>query len=141
MVQEDSSQRSPIAVVVGLLLRNGSVLMCQRRETKIYPLHWEFPGGKVEPNESNLDALHRELREELAIEAQDGEPWFEELATYSNGFTYAITYYLVRNFAGEPENLEFNDLKWVDSNTLDTLLHLSGNARILLKLKEEGIPE
>lgn len=129
-----------IPVVVALLLRDGAVLMGQRSEKKIYPLHWEFPGGKVEQGETLLAALHRELREELAIEATDGEQWFEETATYSNGHTYFITYFLVREFKGEPQNLEFHDVRWLSLEDMDALQHLSGNFRILERLKSEGIP-
>jgi 8-oxo-dGTP diphosphatase len=129
-----------IPVTVGLVLRDGAVLMCQRVPGKVYPLHWEFPGGKVEPNESLEDALRREIREELAIEVVKQEEYFRETATYSNGMTYDITYFLVREFAGEPANLEFHAIEWVTNETLNARLHLTGNARILEKLQREGIP-
>jgi len=131
---------SPIPVVVGLLLRNGKVLMCQRSAQKIYPLHWEFPGGKVEAGEELVQALRRELKEELDLEALSAEPWFEEVACYDNGMTYAITYFLVRDFVGEPKNLKFNELEWFDESSLKTAIHLSGNARILERIYREGLP-
>ncbi|MEO6939476.1 MAG: NUDIX domain-containing protein [Candidatus Kapaibacterium sp.] len=130
----------PIDVVVALLLRNGTVLMGERVETKVYPLHWEFPGGKVEAGETGEQALIRELQEELNITIESSEEWFHELATYSNGLTYSIKYYLVRDFMGEVENLEFNQVGWFDAQMLPTLIHLSGNDRILAKLIAEGIP-
>jgi len=116
------------------------VLMCQRPETKIYPLHWEFPGGKVEPGESKPEALMRELNEELGIDATIGEEYFNEIASYSNGMTYDITYFLVRTFAPEPVNKEFAAIGWIDDATLPTLTHLSGNERILRQFYEHGIP-
>lgn len=129
-----------IPVVVALLLRNASVLMCQRPTTKIYPLHWEFPGGKVETGETNLEALRRELFEELQIRVHDAEEFFYEVAEYSNGMTYGITYYLIREFDGEPVNTEFQAIAWIDEATLPTLQHLSGNDRILARIYTEGIP-
>ena len=113
----------------------------QRPKSKIYPLHWEFPGGKVESGESLEDALKRELREELGIQSEVAERWFEEIATYDNGLTYAITYFLVRSFSLEPQNLEFNDIRWFTSETLPDALHLTGNARILERIYAEGIPK
>jgi 8-oxo-dGTP diphosphatase len=130
----------PIGVAVALLLRDGCVLMGERKSEKIYPLHWEFPGGKIEAGETSLDALRRELYEELAIEIVDAEMYFSEVATYSNGMTYAISYFLVRKWEGEISNLEFNQVKWISQELLPKLLHLSGNKAILSRLMREGIP-
>ena len=58
-----SELEQAIPVATGLILRDGAVLMCQRSSRKIYPLHWEFPGGKIEAGESGPQALRRELRE------------------------------------------------------------------------------
>ena len=61
-----------IAVVAGVVRREGRVLLCQRPEGKRFGLLWEFPGGKVEPGESPEAALERELREELAVQTRTG---------------------------------------------------------------------
>jgi 8-oxo-dGTP diphosphatase len=129
-----------IPVVVALILRDGAVLMCQRPKEKIYGLKWEFPGGKVEPGESKPAALARELQEELGIDAQIGEEYFNEIASYSNNMTYDITYFVVRIFTPEPENKEFNEIRWVTNDMLPMLEHLSGNDRILKQFYEYGIP-
>lgn len=131
---------TPIPVVTGLLIKNDKVLMCQRREDKLYPLHWEFPGGKVEAGETLLQALQRELMEELAITVSDAETWFEDTMTYSNGLTYDVTFFLVRDFEGELVNTEFNALGWFTAPELDFIQQLSGNLNILEKIAEEGLP-
>lgn len=114
--------------------------MGERRAQKVYPLHWEFPGGKLEAGESHEVALARELREELGIGARIAEPFFAETATYSNGMTYDIQYYMVREYSGAIQNNEFERVGWFTREDLRTLLHLTGNDRILRKLDEEGIP-
>lgn len=131
---------TPVRVSVALLLKDGCVLMGERKATKVYPLHWEFPGGKIEDRETHLDALRRELHEELAIEITEAEEWMSEVATYSNGFTYDIRYFLVRSWQGEIQNQEFKRILWVSNETLPTLLHLSGNKNILERLQQDGIP-
>ena len=115
--------------------------MCQRPKEKIYGLKWEFPGGKVEPGETHAQALARELREELGIDAQIGEKYFNEIASYSNGMTYDITYYIVRVFTPEPVNKEFNEIRWITNDMMPMLEHLSGNDCILEQFSELGIPE
>ncbi len=129
-----------VRVAVALLVRDGLVLMGERRTDKVYPLHWEFPGGKIEAGETAQDALQRELREELGIEMSDAELWDSEIATYSNGMTYGISYFLVRQWNREISNMEFNRVEWISNEVLPTLLHLSGNKAILERLIHEGIP-
>ena len=129
-----------VRVAVALLVRDGSVLMGERKPEKIYPLHWEFPGGKIEAGETVQDALRRELHEELGIEIARAELWDSEIATYSNGITYAISYFLVREWNREISNLEFNRVEWISREMLPNLLHLSGNEAILARLMREGIP-
>ena len=54
-----SSSLPTITVVAGLLYRNGTLLVCQRRRGNAFELQWEFPGGKVEPGETREDGLRR----------------------------------------------------------------------------------
>src|SRR5579883_2090161 len=122
-----------IPVAVALLVKNGSVLMGERRPDKVYPLHWEFPGGKLEEGETALQAVRRELHEELAIEVLDAEEWFSEVAEYSHG-TYAIIFFVVRDWSGEIVNRDFNRVAWLSQAELPLLKHLAGNERILARI-------
>ena len=56
-----------IKVVAGLILQNNKLLICQRPKFKDHPLKWEFPGGKIKNDETNEEALIREINEELSI--------------------------------------------------------------------------
>lgn len=131
---------TPVEVVTALLVKDDKVLMCERHTEKIYPLHWEFPGGKVEAGETLHDALRREVREELHIECGIIREYFDDVMTYSNGITYHVTFFIVPTFSGEPVNTEFNSIGWFTKEELLELLHLSGNSNILAKLQSEGIP-
>lgn len=131
----------PIEVVVALIVKDGSVLMGERRPEKIYPLHWEFPGGKVEPNETPLEALKREIREELTIEIESAKIWDTEVATYTNGITYSISYFIVREWKFEIEDREFNRVAWISRDEMPTLVHLTGNAKVIGRLLEEWLPQ
>lgn len=129
-----------IPVVTALIIKDNKVLMCQRRADKSYPLHWEFPGGKVESGETLLRALQRELQEELVISISEAEQWFEDTMTYSNGLTYHVTFFHVRVFQGDLVNTEFNEIGWFTAAELDFIQQLSGNLNILEKIAEEGLP-
>lgn len=131
---------TPVRVVTGLIVRDGKVLMCERRKNKIYALHWEFPGGKVEAGETLVEALRRELLEELRVDAYEPREFFEDTMTYSNGITYHVTFFIVSQITGEPVNTEFNSIGWFSANELSALLHLSGNSQIIDRLVTEGIP-
>jgi 8-oxo-dGTP diphosphatase len=133
-------------VAVGIILNNGRVLACQRKRTVRYPLKWEFPGGKIEPGETARDALVRELREELAIEAVPGELLLSHEWVYRNGSQnpeqdgrFHVTYFIVRSFAGEPVNHTFEDIRWVTPVTLQDMDILEGNREaVALLLKRSG---
>ena len=58
-------------VAAALIVRDGEVLIGQRRPDQPMGSLWEFPGGKIEPGESAQEALARELVEELGIRAED----------------------------------------------------------------------
>ena len=63
---------------------NGSVLLAERPAGKPWSGYWEFPGGKVEANETPLEALKRELKEELGIVVQRAYPWLTRSFDYAD---------------------------------------------------------
>jgi len=62
-----------VRVVAGVLMRDGLFLIARRKEGKSLAGYWEFPGGKLEANESPEQALIRELKEEFSIEISVGD--------------------------------------------------------------------
>src|ERR1700687_4042411 len=78
----EKSRKSELMVVAALILRDSNVLVCQRRRDDSHGLQWAFPGGKVEPGEIPQEALARELREELGIEATIGRELFRTRHRY-----------------------------------------------------------
>ena len=69
-------------VAVGIIVKDGQLLACQRRRNGRYPLKWEFPGGKIERGETAREALVRELREELSINTLVEKEFFRQEWTY-----------------------------------------------------------
>ena len=75
-VHEGAAERPLVPVAVGVLLQaDGSFLLASRPVGKPYAGYWEFPGGKIERGETLLQALERELREELDIHDLQASFW------------------------------------------------------------------
>jgi 8-oxo-dGTP diphosphatase len=84
-MHDDSSMNKPrVRVVAALLWRGDDLLVQQRLPHKARPLLWEFPGGKVEPGESDAAALVRECREELDVEVRVGPLAWQTVHAYED---------------------------------------------------------
>jgi len=99
-------------VAVGVLIRpDGSFLLTSRPAGKVYAGYWEFPGGKLEADETVAQALQRELREELGIEVQDIRPWKSELVDYPHALVH-LHFCKVYGWEGELQMRELQSSAW-----------------------------
>ncbi|UCC15235.1 MAG: Nudix family hydrolase [Gammaproteobacteria bacterium] len=107
-----------IHVVAGVLAdRNGRVLIAQRPAGKHLAGSWEFPGGKSAPQESSLEALRRELSEELGVQTRQARPLIRYRHAYPE-FAVDLDVWRVESWSGEPRSLEGQALDWVMPNQL-----------------------
>jgi 8-oxo-dGTP diphosphatase len=123
-----------VDVVAAVIERNGCVLICQRKRGNRHALKWEFPGGKVEPGEQLPEALARELREELAIDARIGAQIGRHQVEYANGPLIRLHFFHVTEFSGEPVNLEFEQIVWVPRIRLPDYDFLDGDVAFVRTL-------
>jgi len=129
-------------VTVGILQKNGKILVCQRKKGTRYELKWEFPGGKVEPNESVENCLRRELHEELSVNIGSIGKVEVQAADYDDGGKFEVHYCFVTDFEGEPLNNVFEQIRWVSPYELTKLDNLEGNKAIVAQIAggyKEGI--
>ncbi|THV32163.1 (deoxy)nucleoside triphosphate pyrophosphohydrolase [Glycomyces paridis] len=128
MTEESANRADPGGrrVVVGAAIRDHRGVLAAARA---YPPElaglWEFPGGKVEPGESETDALRRECREELGVAIEVGERVGGDLVT--GGGRFLLRVYLARLVGGEPEAKEHAELRWLAPDALDSVPWLPGN--------------
>jgi 8-oxo-dGTP diphosphatase len=112
------SSQPTIRVVAAMIARDGRYLITQRRPTAVLPLLWEFPGGKVEPGESDEAALRRELLERL-----DAEIAVRQLISYvSHRYEhYTVELYLYEcTLVSEAVRARaVSDVRWVASQDFD----------------------
>ncbi len=126
-----------IEVAVGVLTHEENVLLCRRAANARYALQWEFPGGKIERGESPSEALCREIREELGVEAAIGEILWQEKSEYPDGGFFAVSFFHVPSWKGEIVNYVFDKLEW--TSPLELVMRydiLQGNRVFCEKLPE-----
>ena len=120
------SKRIEVAAAV-LQRRDGSFLLAQRPVNKVYAGYWEFPGGKVEPGESSVGALARELHEELAIDVRQAYPWLTRDYDYEHA-AVRLRFFRVTEWSGELHGRENQAFAWqrIDDLTVGPLLPANG---------------
>ena len=126
-------------VVAGLVVRDGLVLITQRRADQALPLQWEFPGGKVEPGEAPTAALERELREEIGVTVEVGKIWDVLFHAY-DAFDLVMLVYACRLVEGEPRAVEVADLAWALPGELSRWDILPADRPLVDRLVSEGPP-
>jgi 8-oxo-dGTP diphosphatase len=115
------AQAPGIHVLVGVIEdARGRVLVNRRVAGTHMAGFWEFPGGKRQADESRIDALRRELREELGIDVQSAKPYLEIEHDYGDRHVL-LDVWTVTAYEGEPEPVERQELRWVEVAGLDDI--------------------
>jgi 8-oxo-dGTP diphosphatase len=126
-------------VVAALIFKDEKILVCQRTRHQTMPLKWEFPGGKIEEGEQPRDALHRELEEELGIDATIGDEVARIRHDYKSGAAVELRFYTVREYKGEMENRIFKDMRWATRSELPSFDFLEADLGLVRNLVEGTI--
>lgn len=122
-----------------MIERDNKILMSQRLSHQSYPGYWEFPGGKIEENEADVDALKRELHEELGIEVITAHHWLQHEYAYPD-YRVLLEVYKVSHFLYEPMGKEGQVLRWVTLKDIQELMILAGSRFIIEFLEMEKDP-
>jgi len=127
-----------IRVVAAVIEQNGRYLVTQRRPTAVLPLLWEFPGGKVEAGETDLEALAREVRHRVGVEIKPGAQISSVSHTYEH-YTVELHLYDCRLLRGEPSAVNVHQFRWVESADFDQLPFTPADEASMSKLL--GMPQ
>ena len=119
-------------VVAAVIEHEGKLLACQRPRGCRFELMWEFPGGKVEPWETLPEALSRELREELAVNATIGPEIFRTRHTYADTNEPVDLFFFAANASpAEIQNMEFERIEWRTPESLRELAFLAADQPLI----------
>jgi 8-oxo-dGTP diphosphatase len=118
-------------VVAAVLEREGKILIGQRPPGQSHALEWEFPGGKVEPGETPQRALARELEEELGIRNASGCEILRYDYSYPDKPEITLIFFRVRSWKGEPQLLNYSEMRWERPERLGDYSFVAGDERFL----------
>lgn len=126
---------SLVEVAAAVLVHpNDRFLLTSRPADKIYAGYWEFPGGKIEAGESALQALTRELDEELGITVRKATPWLTRIFHYPHA-TVRLHFYRVTDWQGELTPREQQQLSWQQAENVTVAPVLPACTFILRSLR------
>ena len=126
-------------VVAALIFQGDKILVCQRTRHQTMPLKWEFPGGKIEEGEQPRDALHRELDEELGIDAKIGQEVSRIVHEYPGGGSVELRFFVVNEYKGIIGNKIFRDLRWARRSELSQYDFLEADLTLVRDLADGKI--
>lgn len=125
-----------INVVAGILRDKEKVLIAQRGKGKHQEYKWEFPGGKIEENESDEDALKREFKEELDIDINVDNFLCEVVYKYPQMEVKIRSYFISTNDR-DIKNLEHESMQWVSIQELKKYDLVAADVFIVDKILEQ----
>ena len=107
-----------IRVVAAVIEQDGRYLITQRSSEAVFPLLWEFPGGKVEPGETDQEALLREVYGRIGVSVVVGEKYSERHHAYAHYEVHLTMFCCELEEGRHPRPVTVNDLRWVLSSEL-----------------------
>ena len=127
-------QRTEIVVAAMIVREDGRILIAERPEGKFMAGWWEFPGGKLEFAEAPEAGLAREVREELGIDVEVGEPFHVVNVSRTPESAVLVVFYWCRWTGGAIRLLDAADVAWVARDGFGAYRFLESNRPVVEKL-------
>ena len=127
-----------IIKVTGAIIQNGNnFLICRRGPNEKSAGLWEFPGGKIEADETPKDCIKRELKEELNIDAEIGEMFSNYTYNYPH-VSYKLYFFKIKKFDGNLKKTVHDKIRWETLINFSNYNFLEGDKPVIKKLLREN---
>ncbi len=123
-----------IEIVVGVLKKGNKILISQRQAHQEYADFWEFPGGKVEKNESFTSALTREFQEEVGVKITEWQSLIQIPWQYAHA-NVVLNVFVANKFTGRVVGKEGQKIKWIDILEIEKYSFPEANSGIVNALR------
>lgn len=120
-------------VTAAIIEDNGKILISQRKPETHKGLKWEFPGGKLEEDETPEECIVREIKEELGLEIET-RGIFDVIYHKYSSKTVLLLVYKCKVKGGQARAIDCNDFKWVDATDLEQFDYPEADLPIVKKL-------
>lgn len=125
-----------IRVTCAIIMKEGKILAAQRSEKMDLPLKWEFPGGKIEQNESPGACLIREIKEELNIEISIEKTFRSNVHSYKEDKQIELIPFLCGYMKGQLVAKEHQQIQWIEPKNLIKLDWAEADVPIVIEFLE-----
>lgn len=132
-------ERINAAVAIILDEYHTKVYISQRQKFQTYRDYWEFPGGKVEKNETFADCIKREVFEEVGIIVKSIKPYIKKKHINKDNIEVNLEFFIIDGYEGIPYSKENQQLKLVNISELNNYNFLPASIEIIERLKREYI--
>lgn len=122
--------------VAAAIIRNNETILAAQRGYGEFKDGWEFPGGKLEPNESGAEACIREIQEELEVTIDDLEPLCTVEHDYDS-FHLSMECFLCKIASGTIHDSEHENLRWLDIDSLWSVDWLPADIKVVEELERK----
>jgi len=123
-------------VTAGVIWKEEKLLIAQRFQHGMLGGLWEFPGGKLEPNETLEECLVREIQEELDFSIRIKKPFLTIKHAYTH-FKITMHVFQCDYLSGEPKAIECADWRWIEPDELDQFAFSRADQKVIEHLKSE----
>ena len=124
--------------VTGAIIQEGNkFLICRRGPSEKAAGLWEFPGGKLEINETLEDCVLRELKEELDIDAEL-HSLYDNYRFRSKDVIYDLYFFKIKEYSGDMLKTVHDEIKWVELKDFHLYSFLPGDTPVINKLEKDN---